>query len=166
MDKETNQLLREIQAFENELNARENNHVASKLSAEIQQINNILAGMYMEQDTQDDAGEFAEVGETGEAGEAGMMYMDDGEVEVMASEVDPSGAEEKITQAYLTEVNRLLGEESLTDAPSIKDIVSMKQASASLDRIASYLESSGDPKHLKFAYAIDQIADAIEKTIQ
>lgn len=88
--------------------------------------------------------------------------------EKTASIVDPSGIEESITQDYLTEVEDLAHGEELTTGDSVLDVAPtefvarLKNASARLDRVASYLEKTGRTAE---AMRIDKIADAVDARI-
>lgn len=88
--------------------------------------------------------------------------------EKTASIVDPSGIEEQITQDYLTEVEDLAHGEELTTGDSVLDVAPtefvarLKNASARLDRVASYLEQTGRTAE---AMRIDKIADAVDARI-
>lgn len=92
-------------------------------------------------------------------------------VEKKASEVDPSGVEEKITQDRFSEVERIQHGEELTTGPSMgavaptrsEYVTRMKSASARLDKVADYLEKHG---RRELAFRIDKIADAIDVRIK
>jgi hypothetical protein len=104
--------------------------------------------------------------------EVPMSYMDMEEDYMYASEEDPSGAEEEITQDYLSDVVKLRGEEGLATEPSMEDAARsagmssvdyLKRASARLDKVATYLEKHGQ---VKVAYRLDKMADAIDARIK
>lgn len=90
--------------------------------------------------------------------------------EKKASEVDPKGIEEEITQDRFTEVERLEHGTELADGPSIgavaptksEYVARLKQASVRLDKVAEYLENNG---RRALAFRIDKIADAIDARI-
>jgi len=94
-----------------------------------------------------------------------------------ASEKDPSGIEEQITQDKFTEVEGITHGEELATFPSTEeagrkspgltvkasDYASrLKSASERLDKVADYLEKNG---RKELAFRIDKIADAIDKQI-
>lgn len=88
--------------------------------------------------------------------------------EKKASEVDPKGVEEKITQKSLTEVEGLehgaelaTGDSVLGVAPT-EFVARMKSASERLDAVANYLQATG---RRAMAYRIDQIANAIDARV-
>jgi len=93
---------------------------------------------------------------------------DEKDDEKKASEVDPSGVEEDITQKRFTEVEDLEHGTELTTEPTTLDaaptefIARLKSASARLDTVASYLEKTG---RKAMAERIDMIADAIDQRI-
>ena len=94
-----------------------------------------------------------------------------------ASEKDPSGIEEQITQDKFTEVEGITHGEELATFDSTEeagrkspgltvkasDYTSrLKSASARLDKVAEYLEQNG---RKELAFRIDKIADAIDSQI-
>ena len=91
--------------------------------------------------------------------------------EKKASEVDPSGIEEEITQDRFTEVERLEHGTELADGPSVgavaptksEYVARLKNASVRLDKVAEYLEKNG---RRALAFRIDKIADAIDARIK
>ena len=91
--------------------------------------------------------------------------------EKTASEIDPSGIEEEITNDRHREVERLQhGTELATDtmmlqvAPTRSEYQArLKLASARLDRVANYLEKNG---RRELAFRIDKIADAIDDKVK
>lgn len=96
-----------------------------------------------------------------------------------ASEVDPSGVEEEITQDSLSEVNEVApGGDGGADADLVIDVAPttasqlkrLKEASRRLDRLANYVESgarkSKSRKWLKIAHRIDQFGDAVDARIR
>lgn len=90
--------------------------------------------------------------------------------EKKASEVDPKGIEEEITQDRFTEVEKLEHGTELADGPSVgavaptksEYVARLKQASVRLDKVAEYLENNG---RRALAFRIDKIADAIDARI-
>ena len=98
---------------------------------------------------------------------AGELGLDDDELgeACEASEADPSGIEEEITQDYLDEVADEVDKddvgEEMGDTVDSK-IARYKEASMRLDRVAEYLESNGK---LAIARRIDALADAIDAEI-
>jgi hypothetical protein len=96
------------------------------------------------------------------------LPQDEDKTEKKASIVDPSGIEESITQDYLTEVEDLAHGEELTTGDSVLDVAPtgytarLKNASARLDKVASYLEKTG---RTEMALRIDKIADAVDARI-
>ena len=94
----------------------------------------------------------------------------DGCGDFMASEVDPNGVEEQITQDYLDAVEEVAHGKELATAPSMGKVAptkstyvaSLKRASARLDRVAGYLEGQG---RKDLALRIDKIADAVDERI-
>ena len=105
-----------------------------------------------------------------------MTYMDmDMDEDMVASEVDPNGIEEQITQDSLTQVEDLRGAQGLATEDSMEDaarvgadsdseyIARLTRASKRLGRVAAYLEKHG---RIKFAYRIDQMADAVDEKIK
>ena len=93
---------------------------------------------------------------------------DDKDDEKKASEVDPNGVEEEITQKRFTEVEdlehgtELATEPTTLDAAPTEFVARLKSASARLDTVASYLEKTG---RKAMAERIDMIADAIDQRI-
>lgn len=91
------------------------------------------------------------------------------EDEKKASELDPNGIEEQITQDSFSEVEGLAHGTELTDAPSMNElarkayVAKLKNASTRLDRVAEYLEKHG---RRELAFRIDKIADAIDSKIK
>ena len=94
-----------------------------------------------------------------------------------ASEKDPSGIEEQITQDKFTEVEGITHGEELATFPSTEEAgrkspgltvkaseynSRLKSASERLDKVADYLEKNG---RKELAFRIDKIADAIDKQI-
>lgn len=90
---------------------------------------------------------------------------------MMASEVDPSGVEERISQDYLDAVEEVAHGTELATAPSISKVAPtkskyasrLKSASMRLDRVAEYLEKNG---RKDLALRIDKIADAVDERIK
>ena len=88
-----------------------------------------------------------------------------------ASEVDPGGIEEEITQDRFTEVERLTHGTELATGPSMgavaptrsEYVARMRSASARLDKVADYLEKHG---RRELAFRVDKIADAIDARIK
>lgn len=95
-----------------------------------------------------------------------------------ASEEDPAGVEEEITQDYLSEVNEVApGSDGSPDADLVIDVAPttasmerLTEASARLNRLASYVEREAvktkSKKWMKVAYRIDQFGDAIDARIR
>ena len=92
--------------------------------------------------------------------------VEDEGAEVEASEVEAKSDEElnsgdnqalEIDQDFLDDVEKLRGKEDLADAKSMLAI-----ASERLDKVASYLEETGNDK---MAFAIDQLSDVIDSKI-
>ena len=89
---------------------------------------------------------------------------------MFASEVDPNGVEEQITQDYLDAVEEVAHGKELATAPSMGKVAptrstyvaNLKRASARLDRVAGYLEKQGRED---LALRIDKIADAVDERI-
>jgi len=87
-----------------------------------------------------------------------------------ASEVDPDGIEEQITQDRFTEVEKITHGTELTTGPSMgavaptrsEYVARLKSASVRLDKVAEYLERHG---RRELAFRIDKIADAIDEKI-
>ena len=87
-----------------------------------------------------------------------------------ASEVDPNGVEEQITQDKFSEVEKITHGQELTTGPSMgavaptrsEYVARMKAASVRLDKVAEYLEKHG---RRELAFRIDKIADAIDEKI-
>jgi len=87
-----------------------------------------------------------------------------------ASEVDPDGIEEQITQDRFTEVEKITHGTELTTGPSMgavaptrsEYVARLKSASVRLDKVAEYLEKHG---RRELAFRIDKIADAIDEKI-
>ena len=96
---------------------------------------------------------------------------DDAAEEKKASEVDPSGIEEEITQDKFSEVERIQHGEELATGPSVgavaptesEYVAKMRSASDRLDKVAEYLEKNG---RRALAFRIDKIADAIDARIK
>lgn len=96
---------------------------------------------------------------------------DEKKEEVTASEVDPNGVEEDITQKSLTEVEGITHGEELTTGPSMgavaptrsEYVARMRSASARLDAVAAYLEKHG---RRELAFRVDAIADAVDAKIK
>ena len=88
--------------------------------------------------------------------------------EKTASLTDPNGVEEQITQKRFTEVEdlehgtELTTEDSTLDAAPTGYVARLKQASARLDVVATYLEKSG---RKELAFRVDKIADAIDQRL-
>ncbi len=85
-----------------------------------------------------------------------------------ASEVDPNGVEEEITQDRFKAVEDLRDadlstEDSMLDAAPTGYVARLRSASARLDRVAEYLEKHGKKA---MAFRVDKIADAIDARIQ
>jgi hypothetical protein len=94
-----------------------------------------------------------------------------------ASEKDPSGIEEQITQDKFTEVEKITHGEELATFPSTEEAgrkspgltvkaseynSRLKSASERLDKVADYLEKHG---RKELALRIDKIADAVDSQI-
>jgi len=87
-----------------------------------------------------------------------------------ASEVDPSGVEEEITQDYLDAVEEVAHGTELATAPSISKVAPTRSkyasrlisASRRLDRVSDYLEKNG---RKDLAFRIDKIADVVDQRI-
>ena len=87
-----------------------------------------------------------------------------------ASETDPSGVEEEITQDYLDDVEGIAHGTELTSAPSMSKVAPTKSkyaarlmsASKRLDRVSNYLEENG---RKDLAFRIDKIADVVDQRI-
>ena len=93
---------------------------------------------------------------------------EDKKEEKKASEVDPNGVEEQITQKSLTEVENLEHGTELATEPTTLDaaptgyVARLKNASARLDAVAEYLEKTG---RTQMALRIDRIADVIDSRV-
>lgn len=101
---------------------------------------------------------------------------DDADDAKSASEKDPSGIEEEITQDKFSEVEKEMHGDELASAESMEAVgrqvgrgatasevvARLKKASARLDRVADYLEKHG---RRQLAFRIDKIADAIDARI-
>jgi hypothetical protein len=91
--------------------------------------------------------------------------------EKKASEIDPNGIEEEITQDRFSEVEKITHGQELTSGPSMGSVAPtrseyvarMKAASARLDKVAEYLERHG---RRELAFRIDKIADAIDVKVK
>lgn len=193
MDNETTTLMQEITAFEKQLEGAGSHRSAeesvpsedAKLATDIAEVEQILAGLngYMDEN-----------GDVGMVEEQGTAYMDldltsddllddDYDEPAMiaapvASEANPSGIEEEITDDRFSEVERLLGDTGIVDAEHTFDVAptdlnhtaGMKEASTRLDNLASYIEDQvvnhGENKEwMKVAYRIDKMADGIDARI-
>lgn len=90
---------------------------------------------------------------------------------VVASEVDPDGIEEQITQDYLRAVQSLRHGEQLTSGPSMGSVAptrseyvaKLRSVSARLDRVATILEKEG---RKQLAFRVDKVADAVDARIR
>ena len=87
----------------------------------------------------------------------------------LASEEDPFGVEEEITQDYLDDVaEEEVNPDKITTNPTMLStaptgyVARLKSASARLDRVANVLETQG---RNELAFRIDTIADAIDARI-
>jgi hypothetical protein len=83
----------------------------------------------------------------------------------MASETAP-GIEDEITQDRLSEVEDEVGAENIPTEDSTKDVVAsqayaarLAEASARLDRVASFVEKQGNKR---LAYRLDRLADIVD----
>ena len=192
MDKETATLRESILAFEKQLTEAGSPRRAgkvtptSKTAADIAEVEKMLQacgepGMVMMDEEES----------------VGMGYMDlddddfliddedydddddyDDEDGMYASEADPSGIEEEITDDGFSEVERLTRDTDIADAEHTFDVAEtglshtagLKQASARLDKLATYIEKqveAGENKQwLKVALRIDQMTDSIDRRIK
>ncbi len=86
---------------------------------------------------------------------------------IVSSETEP-GIEDEITQDYLEEVSDEIGvddistEDSMIEVPETGYTARLKEASRRLDRVASYLEKSGQ---VKLAFRLDRLADALDSEV-
>jgi hypothetical protein len=198
MDRGKASLMREIAAFEKQLDCRSRQAKESAISAKDQKIIADLDGIiaelekeacgemsydemsYMEDDMDYDIVEDDIVEDDMDYMEDDMDYMEDdmeddmdymtymeddyNDVEVFA------GAEEDVTEDHWSEVQNLTDNTDLSDATETNQVASLKEASARLDRLASYIENgvkNGENKEwLKVALAIDKVADAIDIQIE
>lgn len=137
--------------------------VRRELIAEIRQLEKRL-GMYMDDDAI--------------PGNGGPAEPLDDATACLASEKDPSGIEEQITQDKFTEVEGETHGEELATFPSTEEagrkspglsikssdyISHLKSASDRLDIVADYLEKHG---RRELAFRIDKIADALDARIK
>jgi hypothetical protein len=83
----------------------------------------------------------------------------------MASETAP-GIEDEITQDFLDEVEEEVGADNISTEDTTKDVVAsegyaarLAEASARLDRVASFVEKQGQ---VKLAYRLDRLADILD----
>jgi hypothetical protein len=171
MSDERQKLLREIQAFEATLNGRPERTAAktgsspkAELLGQIKQMEAKLACMC------GDESEFEDEGPV-----AGPVEGDSFDAfDLKASEVDPSGVEESITQDGLSAVAELENKAGLATDGSMQEaaggkvasagyVARLRSASARLDRVATYLEQSGKKA---LALRVDKIADAIDARIK
>ena len=96
---------------------------------------------------------------------------EDDEKSKKASEVDPGGVEEEITQDRFREVEKITHGQELATGPSMgavaptrsEYVARMKAASVRLDKVAEYLERHG---RRELAFRVDRIADAIDAKIK
>lgn len=96
---------------------------------------------------------------------------EDKKEEKKASEVDPNGIEEQITQDKFTEVEKITHGEELATGPSMgavaptksEYVARLKSASVRLDKVADYLEKHG---RRELAHRLDVIADEIDEKIK
>lgn len=81
----------------------------------------------------------------------------------VASETE-SGIEDEISQDSLSEVQSEVGADNIPTNESTKDVVAydarLAEASARLDRVASYVEKQGDKR---LAFRLDRMADMIDQ---
>lgn len=143
-----------------------------KLAAEIEEFDARIAGYMdmMDMDHMDEPMDHMDEDMMDEPMESMDDYM-------YASEEDPSGVEEEITQDSLSEVvDEAAGGSGIADADLVVDVAPtghtssrrealrrMKRASKRLDRVAAYLEKTG---RLKMAFRIDTIADSVDARVK
>lgn len=165
-----------VAALEKKLGLKASQSDARKnLVAEIKSLEKRL-GMYMDDDVIPGDGGVAAPAPA-PVDELGMEDMSACGGGMLASEKDPSGIEEEITQDKFTEVEGITHGEELADFDSTEDagrnspglkvsasdgISRLKRASMRLDRVADYLEKHG---RREMAFRIDKIADALDARI-
>jgi len=126
-----------------------------------------LETLASDDDAEDDADDAEEDDTDVEAAED--IDLDGFDDEVEASEVDPDGVEEQISQDSLSEVlgvtkgTQSKTHDSMLSVGKKAYVAKMREASARLDRVASYLEKTG---RVKLACRIDRIADAVDAKIK
>lgn len=96
------------------------------------------------------------------------VEIDDDDDSLIASFVDPNGAEEDIDQSYLTEVQRLEHGVELATGKSVLDVSptryvsQLKKAASRIDVVANYMEQTG---RSNMALRLDRVSDAIDMRI-
>jgi hypothetical protein len=150
-----------------------------KILAEIDELDEQIAGMYAsDDDDADDAEKTArtaaeddeEAFEASDDDDADDEEGDDDDApEAITSSEEEKDIEDEITQDKFKEVERTRPAGPATSGPSMLSVAPTKytarlqQASVRLDRVAAYLEKHGK---VKLAFRIDKIADAIDTQLK
>lgn len=140
---------------------------ARQVLAEIEDMEETIAGMYADDDSEDEDDDDAITADDDDDDDDDD---DEEEDEEKTASLGQPGIEDEITDDKFHEVERVRPETTVqTSGPSMlsvaptKYMARLKEASARLDRVAGYLEKHG---RNKLAFRIDKIADAIDAQIK